>query len=48
VLARVIEAAGSVGSRWRAGADAVVFRVAPAASAALERSLHAALVESPR
>jgi aspartate kinase len=45
VLARVIEAAGTPGFRWRAGADAVVFRVPPAESASLERTLHARLVE---
>ncbi|MFZ5478661.1 MAG: aspartate kinase [Myxococcota bacterium] len=45
LLARVLEAAESAGSRWRAAADAVVFRVEPVASAPLERALHKALVE---
>jgi hypothetical protein len=48
LLRRVLAAAGADGLRWHAAPDAVVFRIDPAASAGLERTLHAVLLESPR
>ncbi|MES2641579.1 MAG: aspartate kinase [Myxococcota bacterium] len=47
VLARILNAAGPDATRWHAATDAVVFEVAPARAAGLERSLHSALLESP-
>ena len=47
LVRRILAAAGPYAARWHAAADAVVFRVTPDAAAALERTLHAALLEYP-
>jgi hypothetical protein len=44
----VLEAAGPTTPRWRAAANTVVFEVEPAHAPALERGLHAALLENPQ